>query len=362
MTMADLRTRFADADRLDAPELWDAIQQRVDDEGTARVVALPAERRPHQLARKVVAVAAAIVVTVALVSLLIRAFRREPVPVGPGPNIFGRVHGMITYHGPKPTGRKTAPDLSSYQALATDPISGRTTPVFPSEVAGAPVAWSPDGDTLILSDGSVLRSDGSKTRLPGVDPKSMLPLRASFAPDGKHVAYASNGGGGIRVVDISGTTPPLVILEKGDGPSWSPDGSVIAFATQSNRRGWLVETIRPDGTGRHTILRMKPLGLDDPDALAWSPDGSHIAFSASHGCCQDSYYRIVVVDADGTNATMVTPQNGSAFPAWSPDGSRIVFARGPQFFTMKPDGSDVKTVPGQRAYDTQYGLIWNHGG
>ena len=55
---------------------------------------------------------------------------------------------------------------------------------------------------------------------------------------------------------------------------------------------------------------------------SWSPDGTKIAFDSS----RDGNTEIYVMDADGSNQINLT--NNSAFDGcfdWSPDGSKIVF-------------------------------------
>jgi TolB protein len=73
----------------------------------------------------------------------------------------------------------------------------------------------------------------------------------------------------------------------------------------------------------------------------WSPDGTEIAFVST----QYQYLDVFVVDADGSGRTNLTEAEGfDLYPRWMPDGSQIVFlsARdgGFQFYTMNPDGSE----------------------
>jgi hypothetical protein len=357
--MADLRARFDDADLIEAPDLWPSVGWRLAAGGPE--FRLPPERRSHQVARKVLAVAAAIIVTVAIASLLARSFFDEPVPIDPGPSsIFKEAYGELTYLGPPEGESFPPPDTDQYQVFATDPATGETAPLHGLDIRAKPIAWSADGNQLLLGDGTVVHADGSLTDL-------RLRLRAgealvggSFSPDGTQVAYSR--GDGFWVTDASGTSSPRRIVDEGYGAWWSPDGSVIAFTTQSNARGSAIETVRPDGSDRRVVLYFEDLGLTTPDPLAWSPDGTRIAFSASHGCCQGDYFHVGIVNADGTDPRLLTPQDGSAYPAWSPDGDRIAFVRGAHFYTMAPDGSDVTRLPGERSIPLPFSLIWNHGG
>jgi TolB protein len=113
----------------------------------------------------------------------------------------------------------------------------------------------------------------------------------------------------------------------GENPSWSPDGTAIAFDT-GNRKGVNLWTIRPDGTG----LAELPLGVGafngDP---AYSPDGTQLSFDWDRGF-PSKEHGIFVANADGSGARRLTtaPRTVEAHDTesqWSPDGTRIAFTR-----------------------------------
>lgn len=114
-------------------------------------------------------------------------------------------------------------------------------------------------------------------------------------------------------------------------PAWSPDGKVIAFA--SNRDGGGIFLIDPDGTN---IRRLS--NATRSKAPEWSPDGNELVFEAADGL------RIISRDGEGERllAPVTTSAERSLSPAWRPDGKQIAFVR------RVKDGSNVIFVVGRR--------------
>ncbi|HEV2178805.1 MAG TPA: hypothetical protein VGR59_00695 [Gemmatimonadaceae bacterium] len=146
-------------------------------------------------------------------------------------------------------------------------------------------------------------------------------------------AIESDGSDVARVSD--GTASDLT-------PSWSADGSHVAFASNRGAGGnYEIYAMNRDGSGVHAITSAGGFNWFP----AWSPDGSRIAFESA----RDGFLAIYVVHADGSGLTRLTADTaGDEHPSWSPDGSRIAFAsaRGgaAQIYTMAPDGSDAHAL------------------
>jgi hypothetical protein len=174
----------------------------------------------------------------------------------------------------------------------------------------------------------------------------------SWSPDGSRIAYSRAGARGIVIADASGRAVPrrVTIAATVGAPSalggdvqWSPDASLIAFAT-----GRRVSVVRPDGTSlRHVMAG----GYQ----IAWSPDSRLLAVALG--------IDVYVVRADGGGLRRIAHcpctfrgATGTSL-AWSPDGSRIAYisGRGNDVSTIRPDGSSA-TVVAPRAVAGPSGL------
>jgi hypothetical protein len=106
-----------------------------------------------------------------------------------------------------------------------------------------------------------------------------------------------------------GSQPPPGLFGNLSSPSWSPDGTRIAFADDGAQG---IFSVNLDGSGL-TQLTSNP--VDGDYSPTWSPDGAKIAFIRYS--FSNDVYSLVVANADGTNPTTIHADYDAA-PDWQP--------------------------------------------
>src|SRR2546428_9269522 len=179
----------------------------------------------------------------------------------------------------------------------------------------------------------------------------------SWSPDGTKIAFDRNSGGNdeIFTMNANGTGQTRLTNELpgffDESPRWSPDGTKIVF--ESTRDGnFEIYTMNADGTG---VTRLTNNAAFD-GFPSWSPDGTKIAFESTRDTSRAEIY---TMNADGTGVTRLT--NNAAFdgfPSWSPDGTKIAFESDKdsskfqdQIYTMNADGTGVTRLTNNAAFD-----------
>jgi Tol biopolymer transport system component len=163
----------------------------------------------------------------------------------------------------------------------------------------------------------------------------------------------TSSGLDIYVMNDDGTGVRRVTSDPADDllPTWSPDGSVIAFSSSRGRTGgaFNVFTMNPaDGSIIHQLTDT----TGENARLAFSPDGSRIAFAST----RSGHAEIWVMNADGTSPTQLTHDGAFATaPSWSPDGAHIVFQSNrdgtDQLYVMDAGGGNVHRLTTTSAND-----------
>ncbi len=312
-----------------------------------------------------IAVAAAFLVLAlaAVATATYLALRRSAAHPAPSP-----AEVSVIKQGPE---RVTQPDTSLAKLVVAD-SAGRLHMVWECPERTwcgtlTSIAWSPDGRRLAMTLSEIGGRSGyvglhvidlatgvdehlGSLRIPHVEreqPTAILrrlvaastkalgcpvPHEVSWAPDSKRLAYVC----GNDLLNVGVRTSIYVIRADGTGrvrlrtgtfaaysPSWSRDGTRIAFATQARPDGSAVYSVRLGGTDRMLLAR-------NASAPAWSPDGKTIAYDAPCGVRYGSVPCGCV--------RLMTPTGDPAAPAGFPDCVRVIGGGRPAW---SPDGSQL---------------------
>ncbi|HQR45811.1 MAG TPA: protein kinase [Thermoanaerobaculia bacterium] len=195
----------------------------------------------------------------------------------------------------------SAPGWEAEPALSPD----GTLVAYSSNASGNPEIWVVDAD-----GGEPLRL----TNGPGLN------RRPVWLPNGREIAFTSEREGVSSVWKISRLGgSPTPILEDGDSPAISPDGTRLAFVRRAPGglpRIWVAPLGDPSKAERVTGDTDGELEHRDP---SWSPDGRQL--------CYADFHNLWLIPAGGGRARKLTHDGKwDREPAFSPDGAFVFFS------------------------------------
>jgi hypothetical protein len=195
------------------------------------------------------------------------------------------------------------------------------------EDTSSPADQTREATTRLVNASIMSRQDVGPTSAKTPNRVERRHERAS--PDGRFIAFDANRDGvrGVYVGPVKGGRPRRV---SGPGygalPSWSPDGSRIAFVRAESRRVaeeqrreriWHIWTVDMNNDKLHRVTRDI---IGQPVTLSWFPNGKRLFYNSGD--------ELVVIDVkNGHTRAFEAPLRNSTIrtPAVSPDGHHIVF-------------------------------------
>lgn len=193
-----------------------------------------------------------------------------------------------------------------------------------------------------------------------------------FSPDGTKIAYLTPGTyqdnpparlHEVWVISFNGEDPVKVSGDLNEnvsmkGPTWSPDGKMIAFGrveTKPNVRAEVcIVTISNQGSPVASPIQIKLPLFSTDFVTGWTPDNKI-------GLLLETPYHeyVYTVSVLGGKATQVSPLHGGAnHPRWSPDGKQIYFRwKKGGLGSVPGDGGDVSVHAGLDRVQNETGFF-----
>jgi Tol biopolymer transport system component len=209
-------------------------------------------------------------------------------------------------------------------------------------------AWSPDGRQLAFSNSNQLfavNADGSNRHvLYSIDSGAIG--RPAWSPDGSWIVFPiqswTDNATMLGELEVStGKEHTLLSAVYPTNPAFSPDGKLLAYASEGAI--WVASA---DGSDPHQIS----VNSQWDDQPAWAPDGTSIAFERAN--------QIWTMNPDGTNARQLTTGDSNWWPAWQPLGpppsNCTLWGTSANDLLVGTEGNDI--ICGGDGNDTIFGL------
>jgi eukaryotic-like serine/threonine-protein kinase len=197
------------------------------------------------------------------------------------------------------------------------------------------LAYQEAGGTIGLSEVTWVDRTGKKIDVLD-DPADFYDPRIS--PDGRRVAVVVGDPGDIWIYDVVRHTRTRMTFAGGsdNAPTWSPDGTRVAFSSQRSGNGDLYARAAA-GTGSDELLASSKTFKV---ANSWSPDGRYLAFAASAGAPGSKADLWLLSLSNRKASPLVRTESDEVAGAFSPDGRWLAYASDEsgrfEIYVMKP--------------------------
>lgn len=229
--------------------------------------------------------------------------------------------------------------------------------------------WSPDGERLAFSEGGELYTicfDG--TDLQEISDVPGRVSRPSYSPDGSQLAFffSDNGDRFLALVPTSdGPYAEVINLSEELGGSirynnnlpWAPDGFTLGLNLRIDGEGELFAADLLSGI----LLNLSQTPDHSEFGMRWSPDGQNVLFASDFTGDSEIY----LARLDGAPPENISNHSASDWsPQFSPDGRRVLFLSdrdgGADLFVMNINGTEPLRIADNP--QTASGALWSPDG
>jgi eukaryotic-like serine/threonine-protein kinase len=244
-----------------------------------------------------------------------------------------------------------------------------------SELPGPYLAWSPDGNSLVISDRDpltgrfalflLLIETGEKRKLTSPPPSLVGDTSPAFSPDGHTLAFSRRvdldyGLGDLYVLNLLATSDGLKPAGQAEritfenrgarSPAWTSDGREIVF---SDRIGvWRISRSASAQPRQITSFG------NNVDLLAISRHGQRLTYE--HTIFHTNIWRLIAPIVDGNQnrdhglqshrsaVSLISSTRNDSAPQYSGDGKKIAFmsnrSGNPEIWSCDNDGSNARQL------------------
>lgn len=235
---------------------------------------------------------------------------------------------------------QTQPTASSYNMKITRLTSGGK---YNKAAISGEISISPDGNYVVFRTAEAGKHDlwlkdlsTNQTRHLNPPVKTGEVIGTTFSPDGESIFCVTNDEndplGALYQLPVAGGAPRKLLQHIHSPVTLSPDGKQLAFVRVTKESGETALVLaNVDGSGEHQLAAHKQPEYFGNYGPSWSPDGKLIACGAwvKRGERDQSYNgTVVVVEVDSGAEKQFTSQNWDRVcrVAWLGDGSGMVFS------------------------------------
>lgn len=178
--------------------------------------------------------------------------------------------------------------------------------------------------------------------------EKLIGVRGAFST---RIAYVTKAGREYRLevadADGEGTQVALRSNEPIISPSWSPDGTKVAYVSFEHKKP--VVYVQDLTKSQRTIVANYKGSNSAP---SWSPDGHRLALALS----RNGFTQIYITNVDGSGLRQLTNTSGiETEPQFSADGQYIYFTSdrsgGPQIYRMSVNGGEAQRITFSGSYN-----------